>query len=109
MERLRFYCDEHVESVIVGALERRGVDVLTVQAAGRRGLSDEKQLAFAREHRRVMVTRDSDFIALTVQGHPHAGIAFIKPRTPVGEIIGWLLLMHDVLSTGDMLNRVEYL
>ena len=109
MERLKFCSEEHVQSAITDALERRGVDVLTAQAAGRRGLADDEQLAYAYEHRRVMVTGDSDYIALAVQGQPHAGIAFIKSRTSVSEAIRWLQLMYDALTPDDMLQHVEYL
>ncbi len=44
MEQLRFYLDEHVPNAIAQGLRRRGVDVLTVQQAGRAGLTDSAQL-----------------------------------------------------------------
>lgn len=45
MEQIRFYLDEHIPSAVARGLRHRGVDVLTVQEAGRSGLSDPEQLA----------------------------------------------------------------
>ncbi len=109
MARPRFCFDEHVDAAVVDALVRRGVDVLTVQAAERRGLPDNQQLAYALQQGRVMVTQDSDYIALANSGQPHAGIAFAQPRVSIGELINALLLLHDVLSSEEMQNHVEYL
>ncbi len=109
MARLRFYFDEHIHSAVADALERRGVDVLTVQAATRRGFADKEQLAYALQQERVIVTQDSDYIALVASGQPHAGIAFAQPRASVAEVINSLLLLYDVLSAEEMQNHVEYL
>jgi predicted nuclease of predicted toxin-antitoxin system len=68
MEQIEFYLDEHIHSAVAEGLRRRGVNVLTVQAAGRTGMSDREQLAFALSEGRVMVTMDSDFPKLTVEG-----------------------------------------
>jgi predicted nuclease of predicted toxin-antitoxin system len=58
---VKFYLDEHIPKGVVEGLRRRGLDVLTVQEAGRSGDSDEKQLAFAAREGRVLVTFDDDF------------------------------------------------
>ena len=109
MARLKFYFDEHVDAAVTDALMRRGVDVLTVQAAERRGLPDNQQLTYALQEGRVMVTQDSDYIVLAASGQPHAGIAFAQPRASIGELINALLLLHDILSSEEMQNHVEYL
>jgi predicted nuclease of predicted toxin-antitoxin system len=62
------------------------VDVLTVQEAGRSGFSDREQLAFALTEQRVMVTMDSDFLTLAVEGISHAGIGYANPRRTIGEL-----------------------
>ena len=110
MPQIKFYFDEHVPGAVSRGLRQRGVDVLTAQDAGRRGLTDDAQLAFALREGRVMVTLDSDYVALAAQGTEHAGIAYVKPRTrSIGELVRGLLLIHDALEPGDMLNHVEYL
>lgn len=58
---MRFYLDEHIPKGVVEGLRRRGVNVFTVQEAGRSGDSDEKQLAFPAREGRVLVTFDDDF------------------------------------------------
>jgi hypothetical protein len=83
--------------------------VLTVQEARRSGLSDREQLSFALSEQRVMVTMDSDFLMLTSEGVPHAGIVYVNPQRSVGELIGSLMLVYDVLTSADMTNHVEYL
>ena len=45
-------------------LRRRGIDVLTAQDAGRCGTPDPDQLTFAAAEGRVLVTFDTDFLAL---------------------------------------------
>lgn len=109
MEQIRFYLDEHIPSAVAGGLRRRGIDVLTVQEAGRSGLPDPEQLSFALTERRVLVTMDSDFLILANQGALNAGIAFVSPRSSIGEIIRGVVLLHDVLSPTDMTNHVEFL
>lgn len=90
MEQIEFYLDEHIHSAVAEGLRRRGVNVLTVQDAGRTGLSDREQLAFALSERRVMVTMDSDFLKLAVEGIAHAGIGYANPRTTIRELISAL-------------------
>lgn len=109
MEQIDFYLDEHIHSAVAEGLRRRGVNVLTVQDAGRTGLSDREQLAFALSERRVMVTMDSDFLKLAFEGVAHAGIGYANPRTTIRELISALMLLHDVLTLAEMVNHVEYL
>jgi uncharacterized protein DUF5615 len=44
---IKFYLDENVPAALSRGLRRRGVDVLTTLEAGRSGLPDDLQLAFA--------------------------------------------------------------
>jgi hypothetical protein len=109
MEQIKFYLDEHIHGAVAEGLRHRGMDVLTVQEADRAGLSDSEQLAFALAAHRVVVTMDSDFLDLATQGIPHAGIAYANRKRSVGDLIASLMLVHDVLSPGEMLDHVEYL
>ncbi|MGH9801099.1 MAG: DUF5615 family PIN-like protein, partial [Blastocatellia bacterium] len=110
MERIKFYFDEHIPQSVAAGLSRRGIDVLTVQMAGRTGLPDDEQLAFATQQGRLMVTMDSDFLILAAQGNHHAGIAYAKPGTrSISQLIQKLKLIHDLLAPDEMQNHVEYL
>ena len=73
---MNFYLDEHIPKAVAEGLRRRGIDVLTIQDAGRLGVPDRKQLAFATMTRRVLVTFDDDFLALDASRVSHSGIVF---------------------------------
>ena len=108
--RIKFYFDEHISKAVAKGLQRGGVDALTAHAAGRRGFSDAEQLAFALRQQRVMVTMDSDYIALAAQGTLHAGIAYAQPNSrSIGELIQALMLIYETLEPADMENHIEYL
>ena len=109
-EPIRFYFDQHMWASVALGLRGNGIDVLTAQDAARWGLSDPDQLAFATAEERVMVTFDTDYLALHQSGVPHAGIAWCpQQKHGVGELIQALLLVHGVLDRDSMRNHVEYL
>ena len=109
-EVVRYYADQHVPRPVIEGLRRRGIDVLTAQEAGRCALPDPDQLAFAASENRVLVTFDSDFLALHQAGTAHAGIAWCPAtKYSIGELIQMLVLLHGVLSADDMRNHVEHL
>jgi predicted nuclease of predicted toxin-antitoxin system len=95
-------------SAVTDALQQQGLDVLTVQAANRRGLPDDEQLDFATQENRVMVTMDSDYVALAKQGASHAGIVFVTSSTSIGSLINDLILLYGVMTPEEMENNVEY-
>jgi len=57
---IRYYLDQNVYGAVASGLRQHGIDVLTAQEAGRCGLPDAEQLAFATAEERVMVTFDPD-------------------------------------------------
>lgn len=59
---LKAYADEHVQSAVVEALRKRGLDVVTVQERGRHAADDATLLALALEEKRVLLTNDHDFL-----------------------------------------------
>ena len=95
---------------VAGALQARGIDVLTAQDAGRCGLPDPDQLAFATADQRVVMTFDSDYVALHNTGVAHAGIVWCPLRKySVGQLLQSLLVLHGVLDRDYMRNHLEYL
>ena len=109
-EVVRFYFDQHYPFPVVKSLRQRGIDVLTAQEAGCCGLSDSDQLKFATSQDRVMVTFDSDYLALHLGGVQHAGIAWCPMlKYSTGQLIFMLVLLQAVLDRENMKNRVEYL
>ncbi len=109
-EPIRFYFDQHLWASVVEGLRREGIDVLTAQDAGRCGLPDPDQLAFAAADQRVLVTFDTDFLALHRSGVAHAGIAWCQEQKySIGQLLQVLLLVQGVLDRESMRNHVEYL
>ncbi len=98
-EKVQFYFDEHIPSAVAHALRQRGINVLTAQDAGRCGLPDTDQLQFAAEQGRLLVTFDTDYLALAAEGMGHAGIAYCHPtKYSIGQLIQSLLLVHSMLD-----------
>ena len=109
-EKIRFYFDQHIPGAVARGLRRRGVEVLTAQEADRCGGTDLEQLEFAYENGYVVVSFDSDFLALAASGVPHNGVAFCPAmKYAIGELIYALLLVSDVLDMSDMRNHIEFL
>ena len=73
------------------------------------GASDEEHLRFALAEDRMIVTQDADFLRLAAAGHEHAGIAYARQGTSVGEIIQGLMLIVQVLEAEEMNGKIEYL
>lgn len=109
-EQLRFHLDEHIPRAVAAALRRHNIDVTTTPEVGLRQADDLTHLTFAQREGRVLVTHDADFLRYHAQGIEHAGIAYCKKGSrTVGQIIGMLRLMHEILTTEEMKNTVEYL
>jgi len=88
------FTDEHIDARLAPALSRRGLDVLSCQAAGRANqrISDEDQLAYATAQGRAILTFNVvDFIALDAEwkrdGRQHAGIIVSAEIRSLTELI----------------------
>jgi predicted nuclease of predicted toxin-antitoxin system len=108
VSEVRFHADEHIARLIVGALRFRGIDVTTVTEAGLLGASDLEHLAFARRERRMIITRDADFLRLAASGHEHSGIVFAAQDVPAGRVIRHVLLIHGVLTSEECDSVIEF-
>src|SRR5262249_10890798 len=100
----------HIYGAVASGLRQHGIDVLTAQDAGRCGLPDSDQLAFATAEGRVLVTFDPDYLALHNSGIQHGGIVWCPAtKYPLGQLLDMLLLLHGVSDRDRMRNQVEYL
>jgi predicted nuclease of predicted toxin-antitoxin system len=110
MGETRFYLDENVTNAIAAGLRTRRIDVLTTAEAGNIGASDRDQLAFAQSTGRILITHDRDFLRLTSQNVPHAGIVYCAPQScTVKQMLSRLLEIHNTLTPEDMHNHIEFL
>ena len=64
---LKGYTDEHGVFGLVQALPQRGMDVVRVQDRGREQADDADLLDEALANERVMLTNDTDFLALAAE------------------------------------------
>ena len=83
--------------------------MITATESGTVGMPDDQLLARCLAEERVLVTNDKHFLALNEQGVPHAGIVFSEHGTrSIGELVAFLMLVVDVISPEEMVNRVEF-
>lgn len=109
-DKIRFHLDEHISHAIARGLKQRGIDVTTTVSARLRTLSDEAQMEYIRQEKRVFVTNDAGFLARSAQGEIHFGIVYYPPGSrSIGEVITFLVLMFEILTADEMGGRVEYL
>ncbi len=109
-DKIRFHLDEHIPHAIAKGLRQRGIDVTTTVEAGLRTLSDDTQMAYIRQEQRVLVTSDAGFLARNARSEEHFGIVYFPTDArSIGDVITFLVLLHEILSPTEMINRVEYL
>ena len=106
--RVRYLIDEHISRAIATGLQKRGVDAVTVSEVDLLGADDEILLAFTRRHKRVIVTKDRDFLRLAAREQDHRGIVYIPHGRSIGEIVRLLDLLAEVSNMEEMNGRVEY-
>ena len=83
----------------------------TTLEAGLAGPPDQAHSDSARQHRRVIVTEDVDFLILANKsGAEHWGIVYCRKRNErnIGQIIEFVVLMEGCLGEEDMRNHVEF-
>ncbi len=114
--RIRWYADEDaMDSDLVDALRRRGVDVVTANNANMVGHDDEEHLAYATTHDRVLYSFNArDYMKLHAlylrSGRSHAGIVLgPQQQWSVGEQMRRLLRLMATLDAEEMHDRVEFL
>ena len=111
---IALYMDEHIPLAITGGLSGRGIDVLTVQADGRRGDSDASLLDRALELRRVMFSQDEDFPIEAARrqaaGIDFAGVIYARQTAvSVGDCVRDLEILAKAAEPEDCFNQIQYL
>jgi hypothetical protein len=107
---LRYLLDEHVGPAVASGLQRRGVEALTVQNAGRRGESDDSHMVWAMAQGWVIVTNDRGFLAMAQGMLDHSGLVFCAQRKyDVGGMVRELEGLAHSETLESMRGRVHYL
>jgi hypothetical protein len=113
-EPIRLYLDEDAQRTsLVRALRARRIDVLTANEAGKIGISDAEQLAFAVSLDRTVFTFNrGDFARLHAEylqlNQDHAGI-IVSDQLEISVVIRRLLRLLDGRTAEDMRNWLEFL
>ncbi len=81
---MKFLADEHIELSVVKGLNKIGIEIISIDDLGKKGLNDRKILHLGKNGSRIVVTRDSDFLKLHAQGFVHSGIIFIPAQMGIG-------------------------
>jgi hypothetical protein len=113
---IQLLADENFDNRILRGLLRRmpTVDVVRVQDTEIAGAADPVVLAWAADHRRVLLTHDQRTIPIHVYeriaaGHVVAGVVVVDDTAAIGTVIDDLLLMIECSSVADWLNQVQRL
>lgn len=113
MAKLIFYFDENIQTPLADALKTRGIDVVTTREAGNAGIEDIRQLAYAAEKGRTILSYNKrDFALIHYQwmriARSHSGIV-LSDQLPIGIILRRLMKLYYTVNRDDMMNRLEYL
>lgn len=92
---LRYYTDENINPNLNNVLTEKGLDVLSCQSAGMLGTSDIEQLLFVTKEKRLIITRDDDFLKWHRKGAKHMGIIYIHPKMTDADAIKGILNIHE--------------
>jgi hypothetical protein len=108
MAKISLYFDENIQAALADALRMRGIDVLTTHQAGNTGVEDMRQLVYATEMVRTILSYNKrDFAMIHYQwmriGRPHAGI-ILSDQLPIGVVLRRLMRLYYSVPKEDMKN-----
>jgi hypothetical protein len=110
---ITLFTDEMIDPRLAVDLRRRGYDVQSCQEAGRnnRGISDQRQLSYATQQGRAILTfnrRDYRRLdrAWRAAGRPHTGIIVSGVVSDFAELLQRVKLHLDTVEPADQVDRV---
>ena len=111
---IKIYTDESVPVAVAAGLQRRSMDAISARDISNLGLTDVQQLKYAVDNGYVLLTHDTDFIALghahTARGEHHPGIVYVHQyKLSIGEIIRRTKEIVDLISADESRDHIEFL
>jgi hypothetical protein len=111
---LKGYADHHVVFAIVQALRSRGMDVVTAADCGQERADDAVLLTYALANQRVMITNDTDFLALAAEHARRSEVfapVFFWPQQKrgIGEVMRKIIREATVHTYDEACSRVFFL
>lgn len=109
---IRLFVDEDVWNGLAAALRETGYDAISVAEAGRKGFTDEDQLAHATVEQRAIFTHNvQDFAPLAetyfFQRVRHYGI-IVARRFEKGELLRRTLALLDGLTAESLADTLRF-
>ncbi|MEA3340527.1 MAG: DUF5615 family PIN-like protein [Chloroflexota bacterium] len=109
---IRIFIDEDVWNGLAAALREAGYDAVSVAEVGRKGLSDENQLAYASGEQRAIITHNAqDFAPLTeiyfFQEIRHYGV-IIARHFEKGKLLRRTLALLDGLTAKSLADTLRF-
>lgn len=109
MSEIRFYIDENVQIEVMSQLVQHGIEAVSAKSLEKLGDTDTNHLQRATEMGHVLCTHDQDFLRLSAEGVPHAGIVFAQQnQSTIGGWVRQLRRLHDEFTAEEMVGRVEF-
>ncbi|MEW5869169.1 MAG: DUF5615 family PIN-like protein [Chloroflexota bacterium] len=113
MPSSRLFLDEDVWVGLVHALREAGYDAVSANDVGRKGFSDEAQLAYATAEARAILTHNiQDFAPLALlyyeQGISHHGI-IVARHFEKGELLRRTLALLRSVTADQLANTLRFL
>ena len=87
MKTVRFHLDESMPNGVAEGLRKRDRDCTTTADAELHGASDAEQLEFATREKRVLISRDNDFLVLATNHSDHMGIVYWLQKNHFGQFV----------------------
>lgn len=106
---LRFHLDENMPVYIATGLRKRGINISISKEANLISAPDEDQLAYAFQCKRVLITRDQDFLRLHSKDIHHYGIIFWTQKQSAGRLIQNIDVLSKTKTEIDMIGQLLFL
>ena len=111
---LKALADEHVIGALVDALRKRRMDVVTVLELGLKSAEDSVLMAQALTDQRLLLTNDTDFLALAADCHSRTDVFppilfWPQQQRPIGYLIGQIIVLASHEDYAELCSRVFFL
>ena len=112
MASIKLFLDEDVWTGLAAQLTQAGFDTVSVDEVGRKGLSDEDQMAFAIAEDRAILTHNiQDFVPLVItcfeQGIEHPGV-IVARHFEKGELLRRTIALLRSLTPEQLTNTLRF-
>lgn len=122
IKSLKFYTDTHIAKAVTVQLREKGIDIVRCEEVGMAEATDLAHLEYATEQGRILISHDSDFLALhsewQSQNREHTGIVRASPeiqhKNQVGKIVSAIMEFQELVeleaaSIDDFYNQIQFI